>query len=345
MNADLTPGDSMAEPIAHGGGLIAARRRHPTAPAPWIDLSTGINPVPYPLPALPPAALSRLPEPEDVAALEAVAAAAYGAPDAALLVAAPGTQSLIHLLPRLIPARRGGGLGPPKAAHAAAGRLAGAAVREIDSLDRAGDAQAVVVCNPNNPDGRRHPVAVLLAQAARLADAGGLLVVDEAFADLDADPGGESLVPALPRDGLVVLRSFGKTYGLAGLRLGFAAASAALARRIRAAQGPWAVSGPALLAGRLGLADAPWRAAAAARLAVDGARLDDLLAGAGCTKRGGTPLFRLVAHPDAAGLADLLGDAGILVRRFAAQPDWLRFGIPAAAAWPRLEAAIRRPAI
>jgi cobalamin biosynthetic protein CobC len=321
----------MARPIAHGGGLIAARRRYPDAPEPWIDLSTGINPVAYPVPKLPRDAFTRLPEPEAVAALEAIAAAAYGAPDPAMVVAAPGTQSLIHLLPRLVPARRVAVVGPVTyAEHAAAWALAGGAVATVATLAEAGDADAVVVCNPNNPDGRVYAPSMLALTR-------GTLIVDEAFADFD----GDSVVPFLPRDGTIVLRSFGKTYGLAGIRLGFAIAAPALAGRIREALGPWAVSGPAVHIGALALADTAWRQAAADRLAADATRLDDILAKAGCAVVGGTRLFRLVAHDDAASLADHLARAGILVRCFQDRPHWLRFGIPAdAAAWARLGTAL-----
>ena len=194
-----------------------------------------------------------------------------------------------------------------------------------------------VLVTPNNPDGRAVPPGPLLAEAARRAAAGRLVIVDEAFADFD----GPSVIPALPAAGLAVLRSFGKAYGLAGLRLGFAIAPAPIAASIRAALGPWAVSGPALHAGLAALPDAVWRTAAAARLAADAARLDALLTSAGCAIVGGTRLFRLVRHPQAAAVADRLADAGILVRRFDYAPEWLRFGLPAdEAAWGRLAAAL-----
>ncbi len=189
----------------------------------------------------------------------------------------------------------------------------------------------MAVCNPNNPDGRLYSPSVLALSR-------GILVVDEAFADFD----GDSVVPSLPRGGTIVLRSFGKTYGFAGIRLGFAIAAPALAGRIREALGPWAVSGPAVHIGALALADTAWRQAAADRLAADATRLDDILTGAGCAVVGGTRLFRLVAHDKAAALADRLGRAGILVRSFQDRPHWLRFGIPAdAAAWARLGMALR----
>lgn len=310
-------------PIAHGGGLIAAQRRHPDAPQPWLDLSTGINPVPYPLRPIPDSAWTRLPEPEEVAALEAAAARAYGVADPACVVAAPGTQALIHLLPRLVPPGRVAVVSPTYAEHRAAWALAGHAVDDVPGLGAVAD--VTVVVRPNNPDG-----AVL--DAAALLAAGGLVVVDEAFADLE----GCSLAAHVPHPRLVLLRSFGKTYGLAGIRLGFALCDPARAAALRAAMGPWAVSGPALHAGLQALPDDAWLRAAAARLEGDCRRLDALLTSAGLSVVGGTRLFRLAAG--CGDLAPRLAAAGILVRAFAGRPGLVRFGIPTD--WSRLAAAL-----
>jgi cobalamin biosynthetic protein CobC len=323
----------MGAPIAHGGGLIAAQRRFPHATLPWIDLSTGINPVAYPLPPLPDAALTRLPEPEQVAALETVAARAYGVSQPACVVAAPGTQGLIHLLPRLRPRGTVSVLSPTYAEHRAAWALAGHTVSEVATLAEAASASVIVVVRPNNPDGALADAAALRAMAA----SGRLVVVDEAFADLESC----SLALSVPAPRLLLLRSFGKTYGLAGVRLGFALTSPELATALREAFGPWAVSGPALHAGLHALADEAWRAEAAARLVEDAARLDAMLGAAGCRVLGGTRLFRLIDHPAAPILADRLGEAGILVRRFPDQPGWLRFGIPGPQPdWDRLHATL-----
>lgn len=330
-------------PLVHGGRLEAARRAFPGAPKPFVDLSTGINPVAYKVPALDPAVFARLPEPEAVAALQAAAANAYGAADPAMVVAAPGTQSLIQILPRLFAPARVGVVGPTYAEHEAAWRGAGHDVRELAWPEReAPDRDIVVLCNPNNPDGRRIEPSDLRARAESLGRSGGLLVVDEAFADFE--PPGFSLAPVLPREGLVVLRSLGKAYGLAGLRLGFALASAPIAARLRAAIGPWAVSGPAIAIGTLALGDAAWREAAGRRLARDAARLDALLSDSGLDVLGGTSLFRLARHPFASALFDRLGHAGLLVRRFADHPEWLRFGLPDGdATFDRLRDALRPP--
>lgn len=332
-----TPGP--ATPLRHGGEVAAARARFPAAPQPWIDLSTGVNPRGYPVGALPEEAWRRLPDQDALEALEAAAAAAYRAAPPAQVVAAPGTQALIQLLPRLLPARNVAVLGFGYEEHVACWRAAGAAVSIVDTVAALASADLAVVVNPNNPDGRAVDPDGLVALAGGLAARGATLVVDEAFADT-REPAW-SLVPRLPAAGVVVLRSFGKFFGLAGLRLGFAVTGAALAGPIRAALGPWAVSGPALAIGARALADVPWQQAERARLAAAAERLDALLTRAGLTVIGGTSLFRLAASPEAAALAERLGRAGLLVRTFPARPNWLRFGLPEGPeAWERLAAAL-----
>ncbi|WP_349371648.1 threonine-phosphate decarboxylase CobD [Salinarimonas sp.] len=321
------------ERIWHGGDLGEARRLFPGAPEPWIDLSTGINPIAYPPPALPASAFTRLPEPADHAALEAAAARAYGVADPACVIAAPGTQVLISLLPFLVDAREVAVVTPTYGEHARSWRAAGARVREVCGPEAAGDADALVLVSPNNPDGRLWPRATLRDLAGGLAARGGLLVVDEAFADFDA---AQSLAADLP-EGALVLRSFGKTYGLAGVRLGFALVRGDLGTRLRAALGPWAVSGPALAIGRAALDDAAWLDKAAPARRADAARLDALLAPL-AGEAVGTTLFRTIETDRAPEIFAALGRAGIWVRRFQDDPRRLRFGLPCdAEAWGRVE--------
>lgn len=335
----------MTEGIWHGGDLARARALFPDAPEPWIDLSTGINPIPYPLPPLPLSLWQRLPGADDEAALLAAARKAYRVPAAAGIVAAPGTQILIDLLPRVLPGLVRAGpvavLGPTYAEHARAWRKAGADVVEALSPDDAAQAASLVVVNPNNPDGRCLPVADLAALAARCADRGGMLILDEAFIDFTPAC---SLLPALPR-ATIVLRSFGKTYGLAGVRLGFAIGDPEPVEALRLAMGPWAVAGPALAIGAQALADSAWLAQAGAARAADAARLDALLSPLGRVV-GGTTLFRLLATPAAPALFAHLGRQGIYVRRFQNDATWLRFGLPGdPAGWERLEAALSSAAL
>jgi cobalamin biosynthesis protein CobC len=322
----------------HGGALEVARRLAPGAPEPWIDLSTGVNPHAYPLPDLKPEAWSRLPESGALAQLEAAAAVRYGAA-AESVVAGPGSQALIHALAHILPRGTVGALGPTYGGFAAAFAAAEAQLLEAKRLEDMGALDVAVVVNPNNPDGRIIPCAALLDLHERLVRHRATLIIDEAFADFD---GPESLAPALPASGAVVLRSFGKAYGLAGLRLGFALASPDIAQPLRAALGPWPVSGPAIAIGIRALADSDWLEKTRERLGKETTRLDALLRQAGWRIIGGTRLFRLAAHGDAGAAFERLLAAGILVRPFADAPDRLRFGIPGDEnAWERLATAIR----
>ncbi|MTD95812.1 threonine-phosphate decarboxylase [Hyphomicrobium sp. xq] len=336
-SAVVQPGASTpegrAETIEHGGDLAAARLRFPAAPEPWIDLSTGINPHAYPLPAIDADLWERLPQASDEQAVLQAAAQRYGC-KANNIVAAPGSQALIQVLPRLFEPSDVVVLGPTYGEHAAAWERCGHRVVERRASSDIGEARVAVVVNPNNPTGRVIAANELRALAAVLAQRRGLLVVDEAFADF-AEPG-VSVAAQLP-PATVVLRSFGKAYGIAGARLGFAVADPTLCARLSGELGPWAVSGPALAIGSAALADERWLAAMRVRLAEDRRRLDTLLQACGLVVEGGTHLFCLARHAQARAIADKLGRSGIHVRRFAAEPKWLRFGLPGAEAeWERL---------
>ena len=240
------------EPLAHGGDLAAARRMFPDAPEPFVDLSTGINPHPYPMPALAPEIFARLPDRTAVRRLAAVAAQAYGAPSPDHVLPAPGTQILLPMIAGLVPSGRAAILRTTYAEHERAATLAGHSVDRVDGAEAAGHANLAVVVNPNNPDGSIVPRETLLAMAKTLGRSGGLLAVDEAFADVAAS--GTSLAGDVGRGNIVVIRSFGKFFGLAGLRLGFAIAAPSLIARLDAMLGPWAVAGP-----RSGSANKRWR--------------------------------------------------------------------------------------
>jgi cobalamin biosynthetic protein CobC len=327
-----------APALEHGGDLAVAGRLFPGAPQPFIDLSTGINPHPYPLPPLPAGVFARLPDGEAQMRLAGIAARTYGAPSAACVVPAPGTQILLPLVAALVSAGRAAILGPTYSEHARTARLAGHAVMETDDIQQLRGADLAVIANPNNPDGRIIATDRLLALAQELKGHDGILVVDEAF--MDVGPRGGSLARELDRGNIVVLRSFGKFFGLAGLRLGFALAAPPLAARLKASLGPWAVSGPAIAIGGQALADTAWMDAARARLGAAAQRLDLLLAELDMDVVGGTSLFRLARAPSAAAIFRRLGAAGIVVRAFREQPTWLRFGLPNDADWDRLRARL-----
>ena len=179
------------DPLLHGGDLDAARRLFPGAPEPFIDLSTGINPNPYPLPRFSADLFARLPQPAAASLLVETAARAYGAPTPAHVVSAPGTQILLPLVAGLVQPGRAAILKPTYSEHLRAATLAGHAVKMVRRIDECGDATLVIVGNPNNPDGRLLPRATLLALAQDLRRRGGVLVVDEAF--MDVGPQGASL--------------------------------------------------------------------------------------------------------------------------------------------------------
>jgi cobalamin biosynthetic protein CobC len=325
--------DAWSDPVPHGGSLEGARRRWPGAPEPWLDLSTGISPFPYPLRPFPTGSLTRLPEPAEIARLCALAARRFGAEEAEV-AAAPGTGVLLPLVAGLVPPGRAVVVGPTYAEHARAASLAG---HEVAELAEPEPVALLTVVNPNNPDGRVWPRGALRKLAAAQRARGGLLVVDEAFTEAAAAD--ESMAPEVSHGGVVVLRSFGKFHGLAGLRLGFAVAAPGVAARLRAWLGPWAVSGPALAAGLAAYGDPGWAEGALRRLEAATAALDAVLEAGRCRVVGGTALFRLAEVPE--GTEERLGRAGILTRAFPFWPGRLRFGIPPDdAARARLAAAL-----
>jgi cobalamin biosynthetic protein CobC len=330
---------SPLEPLAHGGDLAAARQMFPDAPEPFIDLSTGINPHPYPVPELSSVLFERLPDRAHVRRLATVAAQCYGAPSAGHVLPAPGTQILLAQVAMLVPPGRAAILRTTYAEHQRAASLAGHRVTEVSSADQLGRADLAIVVNPNNPDGRLVEKATLLGIAKELRPRGGVLVVDESFADIA--PPGASLAGDIGRGNIVVLRSFGKFYGLAGLRLGFALAAPSLVGRLDAMLGPWAVAGPALFIGEKALADRAWKLQALTRLTEAAARLDEMLTNASLEVVGGTSLYRLTRSAEAEQLFAHLGRAGILVRRFSEEPTWLRWGLPRSEnEWRRLGDAL-----
>lgn len=321
--------------LEHGGRLRAAAERYRIPLAEWVDLSTGINPRAYPVPALPPEVWQRLPEAND--GLEAAAAAYYGS---ASLLPVAGSQAAIQALPACFPPGRVVTLAPTYAEHPHAWRehalcaLPAAAIADaVDSAD------TLLLVQPNNPDAQRFPREQLLAWRARLAARGGRLIVDEAF--LDAEPG-DSLVPLAGEPGLVVLRSVGKFFGLAGARVGFVFAEADLLARLADRLGPWAVSGPARAVTAAALADRSWQEAARRRLNADSARLAALLDRHGLAGGGGTALFQWRPTPDAVAIHARLAEQAILTRLFET-PAGLRFGLPGPETeWERLAAALSR---
>ncbi len=326
----------------HGGQVRAVMQYFAGAPEPFIDLSTGVSPFAYPLVWPPLAKLHCLPEEGEEWALQQVAATAYGVHGPEMVVSGAGSQSLIALLPRLLGVQNACVLGPTYSGHQQAWQSYGVPCAVVEHLWQVQQAArqagtVCVICNPNNPDGRLLDVQTLAALAQQCAQVGSWLVVDEAFADF----GNQSVASLLPHPALVVLRSFGKTYGLPGVRLGFLLATPELAHHARTLQGAWPVGAVALAAGQQALVDTQWLRQAGQQARTAHHRLVDALQKAGFECRGQSTLFTLVTVADAYALWVHLCRHGIVTRRFAEQPHWLRFGLPASeSAWHRLERAL-----
>ncbi|QPF87238.1 threonine-phosphate decarboxylase [Bradyrhizobium genosp. L] len=316
----------------HGGNLDVAVERFGGRAEDWIDLSTGINRLPYPVLDVEPGQWSALPSRSLIESLHQAARHAY-ATDAPI-VAMGGAQAAIQLLPHLAPRGRARVLAPTYNEYAAVLSSAGWDVAEVSDLKALAGADLAIVVNPNNPDGRCHGRSELLGLLPQV----GRLVIDESFADAVPDL---SLAAEAERPGLLVLRSFGKFYGLAGLRLGFAIGSEQDIAALAAMAGPWPVSGAAIAIGRRALLDDDWAKATSARLARDSVRLDREAEVQGWQLVGGTSLFRLYETGDALAAQEKLARSRIWSRVFQKQLGWLRLGLPGDdTEWSRLAAAL-----
>jgi cobalamin biosynthetic protein CobC len=312
--------------IEHGGALDRAMERFGGAPSDWIDLSTGINPEVFPLPLISPEVWNRLPDEKLLTSTLSAARKYYGAATEAGIVAAPGTQSLIQMLPDIVAKGDVAIVGPTYQEHSASFLNAGWRISNCSSIDDIPPSSKVaVVVNPNNPDGRIVSRESLVELAGRIEGRGGVLIVDEAFADPHPQA---SIAGCAGMAGLIVLKSFGKFFGLGGLRLGFALTTDEIAQALMRRLGPWAVSGPALTIAAHAFSNATLLAGFAGRLRARRELLGDLLAEAGLAEAGGTMLFSLVEFKQAQQLHQALCEQHVLTRKFDYAPQWLRFGLP-----------------
>ncbi|AYG59432.1 threonine-phosphate decarboxylase CobD [Rhizobium jaguaris] len=313
----------MTNRIVHGGGITAAASLYGGRSEDWLDLSTGINPNPIVLPDISISAWHRLPDQHLVERAREAARAHYRSGDI-LPLPVPGTQSVIQLLPRLGSASGVAILSPTYGEYARAFALAGLPVRKIAGIgDLDSEQKLVVAVNPNNPDGRALPIEQLRELHDRLRQRGGMLVVDEAFGDMEPENSVAPYASSMPN--LIIFRSFGKFFGLAGLRLGFVIAQASILERFEDWLGPWAVSGPALsLAASLMAGDTT---SIRNRIFDRRSALDAVLRQAKLEVVGGTGLFALVADDRASDIYSHLCRHHILVRKFDYAPNWLRFGL------------------
>ncbi|MDY7546184.1 threonine-phosphate decarboxylase CobD [Glaciimonas sp. CA11.2] len=321
--------------LEHGGDIHAAIAHFGRPRSEWLDLSTGINPHHYPVPMLALDAWHRLPEADSGLAM--AAAHYYGAP--AMLPVA-GTQAAIQALPCLRSTSRVVVAAPAYAEHAHCWARAGHTVREVVYAELetvVADCDVMVVCNPNNPTGATVAPQILLEWAAQLAARGGWLIVDEAFADTTS---ALSVAAWSDQPGLIVLRSVGKFFGLAGLRLGFVAAEKTLLSTLADQLGPWSVSGPAQTIGVAALSDAQWQQHTRDQLRSYGQRLHVLLA-ANNIESSGSALYQWWPEPAAQAFHQHMAMRGIWVRLFTRGAGGIRLGLPSdEAGWERLQQAL-----
>jgi cobalamin biosynthetic protein CobC len=314
----------------HGGRLRDAQNVFPHAPTPWLDLSTGVNPHPWSGTRSGVDTLASLPDPSDIMRLEAVAARVFGV-DPAHVIAVSGADSALRLLPYILRAQSVAIASPTYSGHAEAWTAAGTDIQCVVYENAlTASAEAIVVVNPNNPDGK-------IAKPSDIAIIKNKwVIVDESFGDLT--PG--LSVAAHAHRNIIVLRSFGKFFGLPGVRLGFVVADPSIVAKLRKLVGDWPISADAVTMGTAAYADTNWQTQMRNRLATEAQQLDQLLIRHGFSIVGGTALFRLVARPDAHNIFRILAARGILVRAFDGHPTWLRFGLPGSSHWPRLTAAL-----
>ncbi|MEX0603923.1 MAG: threonine-phosphate decarboxylase CobD [Marinobacter sp.] len=335
----------MSERPVHGGRLQAAARAHNIPVEDWLDLSTGINPEGWPVPPVPAEVWRRLPEDND--GLVDIIRTQFGAPDYAGCVPVPGTQAAIEALPFLRPPCRVGIPEPGYSEHGHWWRQAGHEVVPLalelarSDPEWASSLDVLVWVQPNNPTGLALSPDQLLEWYDRLAGRGGWLVVDEAFAD-GLDELSLARATGSENPGLVVLRSLGKFFGLAGLRAGAVLTDATIAAQLQKTIGPWALSGPARYLMALALEDNAWQSRATVTLIEESSRLAALLDQFGLAPSGGTLLYQYVPHPDAGRIAEAFARNGILIRSFQ-QPPALRFGLPGdETQWQRLRNILSR---
>jgi len=304
----------------HGGGLDAAMARWGGQRKDWVDLSTGINPHPYPIGQIPSHSWTALPDEAAFKSLETAARRFWNIPPQADILAAPGASALIAQMPSALSGQSVYIPPPTYNEHKAAFDEAG--------WNASDDADALVVVHPNNPDGHLWEASSLSARQS---------IIDESFCDVAPD---QSLIDLSRREGVIVLKSFGKFWGLAGLRLGFAIGDPNIIGKLRTKLGPWQISGPALEIGATALEDVDWASQTRTDLSQSANRLDTLMQNEGAIPCGGTSLFRLYETEDAAAWQNKLAEHHIWSRIFPYSKTWLRLGLPPSDRWAQLENAL-----
>ena len=322
--------NNITKPL-HGGEVAVAAKEFGLPEDQWIDLSTGINRTSYPNTHLSAAVFQALPNITDMEHLLTKAKMFYEIKNSSEIIAGPGTQSILQNLPLLFPKREISILSPTYSEHQYTWEQAGNKVLPVSTLNAVPHDIVAVVVNPNNPNGKKYQVEDLLNLSENLE----LLVIDEAFCDCSPNL---SVIPHLSKHKILVLRSLGKFFGLAGLRLGFAVGMPKITQQILSRLGPWAVSGPAIEIGTRALSDTSWVSGMRRMLKSQSLRLNNILEKQNISILGGTTLFTLIKTRHASEIFSALATEGILVRQFENYKTWLRIGLPGAEnEWQKLE--------
>lgn len=321
--------------LEHGGNLIKAAQQYNIPLADWLDLSTGINPNPFPIPPIPTSTWQRLPAPNSE--LVSAACAYYGCQS---LLPTAGSQAALQVLPKLRPPCH---IAMPRTMyqeHAHAWQNNGHTVTLFDAFpdDKVlNSVDTILLCNPNNPTGQHYSKQQLLQWHQQLSKRGAWLIVDEAFMDVTPE---NSVASESHLAGLFVLRSLGKFFGLAGARVGFLLAHPNALNSAQEIIGPWPITGPSQLVATLTLQDVTWQASTRKKLSTSSQQLQQLLKQTGLTPQGGTDLFQYSVTPQAAAIHQALAKQAIWTRLFK-QPSALRLGLPPDTHWHQLESALQ----
>ena len=318
--------------MQHGGNKTAAARAYGVEPSEMIDLSTGISPRPYPLDlgAFELSDLIELPQAEDAEHLTQVMTSSWHIPDSAKLALASGSGAIISLMPHLYQGDKRHVYCPEPvySEHVIAWQNAGYTIITYDAgaipdVDW-GRAAAILAVQPGNPMGHIAPPSDWLALMSDAAAHNVMVIFDEAFIDLAPQL---SLIPHMGQKGQIVIRSFGKFYGLAGVRLGAAIGHPDDITALYHLMGPWAVSTMALRFGAAAIADHAWADDQRRWLSDRMTFLKEGLAARNVTIVGGTDLYLLIDVADAARLQDDLARQGFWTRIFDSNPRWMRLGL------------------
>ncbi|MEP2979564.1 MAG: threonine-phosphate decarboxylase CobD [Lentilitoribacter sp.] len=307
--------------LEHGGNLERAIQTYGGSRSDWIDISTGISPFIAPIPDLDLSSWHRLPERAVVSELAEIAKKYYASKQNCLVTS--GSQFLINHLPDLLQGDVGI-VGPTYGEYAGAFARNNRSYTALSSIDDIGDVRSLVLANPNNPDGRLYSQDELCVLAKVLKQRDGYLVVDEAFCDVCEKA---SMLMTDPIENLIVLKSFGKFFGLAGARIGFVFAHNEVLSRIKYLQGPWSVSGPSISVARHVLTRDGIHCELLKKISSRHGQFIQMLGRTGLKIAGGTKLFTLIEHESAANLHEHLLVEKILTRKFDYNASWLRLGL------------------